>query len=68
MEFFGRENEIDLVCEDEVGNRMDFYEVKKNAGRYSPSLLESKVEAFFEKHPQKRALDHSVGVLSLEDM
>ena len=62
------ENEIDLVCEDEVANRMDFYEVKKNASRYIPSLLESKVEAFFEKHPQKRALDHSVGVLSLEDM
>ena len=62
------EDEINLVCEDEVAERMDFYEVRKNVCRYSPYLLERKVEAFFEKNPEKRALDHSIGVLSLEDM
>ena len=62
------ENEIDLVCEDEVAGRIDFYEVKKNEGRYNASLLEKKVKAFFEKNPQKRELAHSIGLLSLGDM
>lgn len=62
------ENEIDLVCEDEVAGRIDFFEVKKNKGRYNADLLESKREAFFEKNPQKRSLLHSCGLLSLEDM
>ena len=62
------ENEIDLVCEDEVAGRIDFFEVKKNKGRYNADLLASKLEAFFEKNPQKRSLLHSCGLLSLEDM
>ena len=62
------ENEIALVCEDEVAGRIDFFEVKKNKGRYNADLLESKREAFFEKNPQKRSLLHSCGLLSLEDM
>ena len=62
------ENEIDLVCEDEVAGRIDFYEIKKNEDRYSAALLEKKVEAFFEKNPQKRELVHSIGPLSLGDM
>ena len=56
------------MCEDEVAGRIDFYEVKKNEGRYSAALLEKKVEAFFEKNPQKREFMHSVGLLSLGDM
>jgi AAA+ ATPase superfamily predicted ATPase len=62
------ENEIDLVCEDEVAGRIDFYEIKKNEDRYNAALLEKKVEAFFEKNPQKRELVHSIGPLSLGDM
>ncbi len=62
------ENEIDLVCEDEVAGRIDFYEIKKNEDRYNAALLEKKVEAFFEKNPQKRELVHSIGSLSLGDM
>ena len=62
------ENEIDLVCEDEVLGRIDFYEIKKNKSRYRQEQLERKVEAFFEKNPQKRELLHSIGPLSLGDM
>ena len=62
------ENEIDLVCEDEVSGRIDFFEVKKSKGRYNAALLENKLEAFFEKNPQKRSLAHSCGLLSVEDM
>lgn len=62
------ENEIDLVCEDEVSGRIDFYEIKKNKSRYRQEQLERKVEAFFEKNPRKNGLVWSVGSLSLEDM
>ncbi len=62
------ENEIDLVCEDEVSGRIDFYEIKKSKSRYRQEQLERKVEAFFEKNPRKNGLVWSVGSLSLEDM
>ena len=62
------ENEIDLVCEDEIAGRIDFYEVKKNEDRYNAAQIEKKVEAFFEKNPRKNGLVWSVGSLSLEDM
>ena len=42
--------------------------IKKNEDRYNAALLEKKVEAFFEKNPQKRELLHSIGPLSLGDM
>ena len=62
------ENEIDLVCEDDLAGKIDFFEVKRDKGRYSADLLERKVEAFLEKNPHKRKLARSVGLLSLEDM
>ena len=62
------ENEIDIVCEDEMAGTIDFYEVKSDLTRYSQERLERKVEAFFEKHPEKRGLRHSAQCLSLDDM
>ena len=62
------ENEIDLICEDELKGRIDFYEVKVDEGRFDRKVLESKAEAFFEKHPEKRGLSRSFGMLSLNDM
>ena len=62
------ENEIDLVCEDEIAGTIDFYEVKVDRVRFDrPSLLR-KVEAFFEKHPEKRSLRHTAKCLSVKDM
>ena len=62
------ENEIDMVCEDELAGTIDFYEVKVDPVRFDEGLLRRKVEAFFEKHPEKRAFRHSARCLSVNDM
>ena len=49
------ENEIDLVCENELKGTLDFYEVKRSATRFNPAVLALKVEAFLKKNPNKRA-------------
>ena len=62
------ENEIDLVCENEFTETLDFYEVKRDAKRYDRATLEAKAEAFFRKNPEKRSLKTSFGSLSLKDL
>lgn len=62
------ENEIDLVCENELTSALDFYEVKLDATRISPDELERKRTAFFEKNQQLRNRSGSCGGLSLADM
>lgn len=44
------ENEIDLMAEDELNQRLDFYEIKKDSRDISLPLLESKAKAYFEKN------------------
>ena len=60
--------EIDLVCEDELGGELAFYEVKRDPTRFDSGKLASKVEAFFAKHPEKLGLKRTVGMLSLNDL
>lgn len=60
--------EIDLVCEDELGGEMAFYEVKCDAARFNAAKLQTKIEAFFVKNPGKRSLKCKSGLLSLSDM
>ena len=62
------ENEIDLVCEDEFAGTIDFYEVKVDPARFDKAALLRKVEAFFEKHPEKRSMRHAARCLSVKDM
>ena len=62
------ENEIDLVCENELTSALDFYEVKLDASRISLDELERKRTAFFEKNPQLRTRSGSCCGLSLADM
>ena len=62
------ENEIDLICEDEFAGTIDFYEVKVDRARFDKAALLRKVEAFFEKHPEKRSMRHSAKCLSVKDM
>ena len=62
------ENEIDLVCDDEVSGRLDFFEVKRDPRRIDISALEKKAEAFFAKNPQLAQRTVSFGWLSLADM
>ena len=62
------ENEIDLVCENELKGTLDFYEVKRSATRFNPAVLALKVEAFLKKNPNRRAQGGRKVGLSLSDM
>lgn len=62
------ENEIDLVCDDEVSNKIVFYEIKRNHSRIDLARLEEKGKAFFEKNPQLKSREVSFAGLSMEDM
>jgi hypothetical protein len=63
------ENEIDLVCEDELQKRLRFVEVKRDSRDISISALKAKSDAFFRKNgilPKGWTCEHSA--LSLDDM
>lgn len=62
------ENEIDLVCEDEIGKRLDFYEIKRDALRIDLASLRARREAFLVKNPEMREFRGRCRGLSLEDM
>ncbi len=62
------ENEIDLICEDELHNRLDLFEVKRDAARIDLTALEKKAEAFLRKNPELNSRKISFGGLSLEDL
>ncbi len=66
------ENEIDLVCESPAVKKrpsaITFFEVKRDAARIDLKALETKVAAFFEKHPTLRNYKVSCRGLSLADM
>ena len=62
------ENEIDLVCEDTLAGAVDFFEVKVDRARFDEKAFARKIEAFFEKHPEKKSLRQSARCLSLDDM
>lgn len=62
------ENEIDLVCDDEMGNALDFYEIKRDAARIDLKELEFKSRAFLTKNPQLKSRKISYKGLSMEDM
>ena len=62
------ENEIDLVCDDSVGGRLDFYEVKRDASRIDLKRLQEKSVAFFQKNPSMKDRKVSFDGLSLRDM
>jgi len=61
------ENEIDLVCEDEINGRLDFYEIKRDATRIDLAALKAKTEVFFEKNPAMRSIEGECRGLSLAD-
>jgi hypothetical protein len=62
------ENEIDLVCDDEVAERLDFFEVKRDSKRIDLDSLQKKSMAFFAKNPQMVQRKVSFGGLSIQDM
>ena len=62
------ENEIDIVCENEFSNALDFFEVKRKRREINLKALEGKSAAFFAKNPTLRGRKASFAGLSLEDM
>ena len=62
------ENEIDLVCEDETRNVLDFYEIKRDPSRIDLRTLAHKRDAFLVKNPDKRDRRISLHDLSIDDM
>ena len=62
------ENEIDLVCENEFTNRLDFFEVKRDRSRFRRDVFQQKVEAFLRKTPELRDRTIASSALALEDM
>ena len=62
------ENEIDLICENELNETIDFYEIKVDESRYDQTALEAKVSAFLQKHPEKSAWKRKLSLLTLKDM
>ncbi len=62
------ENEIDLVCDNEVSGTLDFYEVKRDVSRIDLHALERKSGAFFAKNPTFKSRNCFFKGLSVEDM
>ena len=62
------ENEIDLVCQDEMRDTLDFYEIKHNPQAIDLNLLEKKTMRFFEKNPDMTNVPHRCLGLSLNEM
>jgi hypothetical protein len=62
------ENEIDIVCENEFSNALDFFEVKRKRREINLKALEGKAAAFFAKNPTLSGRKISFSGLSLEDM
>jgi AAA+ ATPase superfamily predicted ATPase len=62
------ENEIDLVCEDETRNVLDFYEIKRDPSRIDLRTLAHKRDAFLVKNPDKRDRRISLNAISIDDM
>ena len=62
------ENEIDLICEDELHNRLDLFEVKRDPARIDLTALEKKAEAFLRKNPELNNRKITFRGLSLDDL
>ena len=62
------ENEIDLVCENELEDALVFYEIKRDASRIDLKELGFKAHAFLTKNPQLKSRNISYKGLSMKDM
>lgn len=62
------ENEIDIVAEDELENRIEFIEVKRQAKNFDEQVLKEKSELFFKAVGPFKGYDIVYRGLSIEDM
>ena len=62
------ENELDLVCEDELKGKIDVFEVKADKSRIDLVRVKAKCEAFLAKNPTRKDALAAIAGLSLADM
>jgi AAA+ ATPase superfamily predicted ATPase len=62
------ENEIDIIAEDEVDNKIEFIEVKRQAKNFDEEILRGKVESFMNTVGSFNGYEITYRGLSIEDM
>ena len=62
------QNEIDLVAANETDRCVTFYEIKRDAARFSEKALRNKGKAFFAAVPEWKGFHSRYQELSLDDM
>ena len=62
------ENEIDIIAEDEVDNKIEFIEVKRQAKNFDEEILRGKVESFMNAVGSFNDCEIIYRGLSIEDM
>ena len=62
------ENEIDIIAEDEVENKIEFIEVKRQSKNFDEDILRAKSEAFIKTVGSFRGYEVELKGLSMEDM
>ena len=62
------ENEIDIIAEDEIDNKIEFIEVKRQAKNFDENILKSKSELFMKAVGSLKGYNVVYKGLSIEDM
>lgn len=62
------ENEIDIITEDELDNKLEFIEVKRQAKNFDEKVLRDKSELFFKATGSFKGYEIIYRGLSIEDM
>lgn len=62
------ENEIDIIAEDEIDNKIEFIEVKRQAKNFDEEVLKAKSESFMKTVGSFKDYEIIYRGLSIEDM
>ena len=62
------ENEIDIIAEDELDNKIEFIEVKRQAKNFDENVLRAKSELFFKTVGAFKGCEIIYRGLSIDDM
>ena len=62
------ENEIDIIAEDEIDNKIEFIEVKRQVKNFDEKVLKAKSELFFKAVGAFNGYETIYKGLSIEDM
>jgi len=62
------ENEIDMIAEDELAERVEFYEIKRLASNISPNELQRRADTFLRATHQYKQYEIKYAGLSMDEM